>query len=158
MTKQIISAISLNRSITRIAVEIIEENNNFKNYLVFIGIDQAGSEIAKRLTSTINDLEDVSIPVMNIEDLITKEIDVTEKIVVLVSKVICKGWLVEESINKILSVGKPRSIQLAVLIDRGHRQLPIGANYVGKNVPTSKSEFVEVHLNELDGEDAVYLK
>ena len=83
---------------------------------------------------------------------------IKDKIIVLVTKVISKGWLVESSINQVLAIGRPQAIQLAVLIDRGHRELPIGANYIGKNVPTSKSEFVEVHLSELDHEDSVYLR
>ncbi|BDR56473.1 bifunctional pyr operon transcriptional regulator/uracil phosphoribosyltransferase [Xylocopilactobacillus apis] len=158
MVKKIINSITLKRSITRIAVEIIEENNNYKNNLIFVGIEEAGNEIAKRLAGAINDLEDVTIPVLTLDEIIKQNVDVKEKIVILITKVVSKGWLVEQAINKILSLGKPKAIQLAVLIDRGHRELPIGANYIGKNVPTSKSEFVEVHLNELDGEDAVYLK
>ncbi|BDR58604.1 bifunctional pyr operon transcriptional regulator/uracil phosphoribosyltransferase [Xylocopilactobacillus apicola] len=158
MVKKIINAIGLNRSITRIAVEIIEENNSYKNNLIFVGTENAGNEIAKRLANAIEDLEDISIPVITLEQLTKEKGEVSDKIVVLVTKVISKGWLIEEAINKILSLGKPRSIQLAVLIDRGHRELPIGANYIGKNVPTAKSEFVEVRLNEIDGEDAVYLQ
>ena len=158
MVKEIINAIGLNRAITRIAVEIIEKNNSYKNRLIFVGIEDAGDIIAKRLANTIEELEDINIPVFNLSKIVREGDIVSEKIIVLVSKVICNGWLIEENINKILSLSKPQAIQLAVLVDRGHRELPIGANYVGKNVPTSKSEFVEVHLNELNGEDAVYLK
>lgn len=156
--KKIINAISLKRSITRIAVEIVEENNNYKNHLIFIGIEEAGNVIAHRLAQAINDLEDVTIPVLNLNDILKQKPNLKDKIIVLVTKVVSKGWLVETAINQVLALGRPHAIQLAVLIDRGHRELPIGANYTGKNVPTSKSEFVEVHLNELDHEDSVYLR
>lgn len=156
--KKIINAISLKRSITRIAVEIVEENNNYKDHLIFIGIEEAGNIIANRLAQAINDLEDVIIPVLTLTDVSKKSPEIKDKIIVLVTKVISKGWLVESSINQVLAIDRPQAIQLAVLIDRGHRELPIGANYIGKNVPTSKSEFVEVHLSELDHEDSVYLR
>ena len=174
MTKQkavIMDAKQVERAMIRIAHEIVEQNMGTKDLLI-IGIKRRGDTLGKRIARIISGIEKTDIPygaiditfyrddlqtiahqpVVNQTDL---NLDVTGKTVILVDDVLYTGRTVRAAIDEILDFGRPKSIELAVLIDRGHRELPIKANYVGKNVPTSHKERVKVLLTEHDGRDAV---
>lgn len=137
-----------------------------------MGIKRRGIPLANRLSKIIEEIEDFKIPVDNVDitlyrddlTMITKApvikstdmgIDVTNKKVIIVDDVIYTGRTVRAAIEAIIDNGRPQMIQLAVLVDRGHREIPIRADYVGKNIPTSKDEIISVELSEVDGQDTV---
>ncbi len=157
----------IQRATTRIANEIIERNKGVKD-LVFVGIKTRGGPFASRLAKKIFELEGVSVPVYSLDitlyrdDLIPHgekaigeefKADIDKKIVILVDDVIYTGRSVRAALEALIKNGRPSKVQLAVLVDRGHRELPIRADYVGKNVPTSKLESVQVNLFETDNLD-----
>lgn len=161
------------RSLVRIAHEITEKNDGTADICI-VGIKRRGVPLAKRIAKNIEKIESISIPVGELDikfyrdDLSpefilpeTKEVklgfDVTGKKVILVDDVLFTGRTARAAIEAIFSSGRPASIQLAILIDRGHRELPIRPDFVGKNVPTSLDEVVKVSLPELDGETSVKL-
>ncbi|MCC3864556.1 bifunctional pyr operon transcriptional regulator/uracil phosphoribosyltransferase PyrR [Terrisporobacter petrolearius] len=165
---------AIGRAITRISHEIIERNKGIEN-VVLIGIKTRGVPVASRIADKIENIEGqrVEIGEMDItlyrDDLSKKQIDpvvnstkidfdITDKTVVLVDDVLYTGRTVRSALNALMDVGRPKAIQLAVLVDRGHRELPIRADYVGKNVPTSKIEIISVKLNECDAEDSVSIE
>jgi len=162
---------AIKRTLTRISHEIIEKNKGVDN-LVLVGIKSRGVPLADRIASLIELFEGKKVQVGSVDitlyrdDLTTlgeqptvnsKEIgiDVIGKKIILVDDVLYTGRTVRAAIDAIIDVGRPEMIQLAVLVDRGHRELPIRADYVGKNIPTSKKEIIPVHLEETDGEDLV---
>lgn len=164
---------AMNRALMRISHEITEKNKGVEN-VVLVGIRRRGVPISEIIRSNIVKIEDVSIPCGCVDvnfyrDDLSHEsempvikkadigIDVNDKDVVLVDDVLYTGRTARAAIEAVFSAGRPRSIQFAVLVDRGHRELPIRADYVGKNVPTSRSELIEVRLPEYDGETGVYL-
>lgn len=164
---------AINRAITRIAHEIIEKNVGTEN-LCIVGIKTRGVPIAKRLADAIFKIEGKKIAVGTLDisfyrdDLthvsgnspIVKDepnFPITDKNIILVDDVIYTGRTVRAALDAILSKGRASKIQLAVLVDRGHRELPIRADYVGKNVPTSRSEIIKVNIGEIDGIDSVEL-
>ena len=164
---------AMDRAITRLSHEILEKNNGAEN-VVLIGIRRRGYPLALRIAGKIKAIEGVSVPVgaMDItfyrDDLSKKNdqpvvseteipFDVNGKTVVLVDDVIYTGRTARAAIEAVFSCGRPRSIQLAVLVDRGHRELPIRPDYVGKNVPSARTEFIEVRLPDFDGETGVWL-
>ncbi len=159
------------RIITRISHEIIEKNKGI-NDLVLIGVQRRGVPLAKRIALKIKEVEskDVPVGVLDItfyrDDLSMlsehpivngTQIDfqITDKKVILVDDVLYTGRTIRAAIDAIMDIGRPKGIQLAILVDRGHRELPIRADYVGKNVPTSKEEIVHVRLSEIDQIDIV---
>lgn len=159
------------RAITRISHEIIEKNKGIEN-LVLLGVKTRGIPLARRIREKIEDIEGTSIPVGEIDisryrdDISERRVegamyadntsfDIDKKIVILIDDVLYTGRTVRAALDYIIDNGRPKAIQLAVLVDRGHRELPIRADYVGKNVPTSKNEFISVKLSEIDGEDSV---
>jgi pyrimidine operon attenuation protein/uracil phosphoribosyltransferase len=159
------------RALVRIAHEILERNKGVDN-LTFIGIRTRGVFLAKRLSQEIFKIEQVEIPVgvlditlyrddlsqVSRQPLIIKTeipFDVSHKKIILVDDVLYTGRTIRAAMDAIVDLGRPQVIQLAVLIDRGHRELPIRADYIGKNIPTSKKEIVKVKLTEVDGEDHV---
>jgi len=160
----------IKRVLTRIAHEIVEKNKGAKN-LALVGIRTRGVHLARRLAERIKQVEGEEIPIGALDitlyrddvathpkiELQSTEIpfDVTDKIIILVDDVLFTGRSVRAALDAITDFGRPLSIQLAVLIDRGHRELPIRADYVGKNLPTSHKEEVKVSLKEVDGLDAV---
>lgn len=165
---------AIGRAITRISHEIIERNKGIEN-VVLIGIKTRGVPVANRIANKIQAIEGQRIQTgeMDItlyrDDLSKKQIDpvvnstkidfdITDKTVVLVDDVLYTGRTVRSALNALMDVGRPKAIQLAVLVDRGHRELPIRADYVGKNVPTSKNEIISVKLNECDAEDSVSIE
>ncbi|MHB1419413.1 MAG: bifunctional pyr operon transcriptional regulator/uracil phosphoribosyltransferase PyrR [Bacillota bacterium] len=168
---QIMDAEKMRRALTRIAHEIIEKNKGIDK-LVLIGIRRRGVPLAERLAARIREIEGAEIPIGTIDitlyrdDLTTlahqpvlhkTEVPfrVAGKRVVLVDDVLYTGRTVRAALDAIIDLGRPEVIQLAVLIDRGHRELPVRADYVGKNVPTSRKEVISVSLVEVDGEDSV---
>jgi pyrimidine operon attenuation protein/uracil phosphoribosyltransferase len=168
----LLSGTEIDRAIKRISHEIIEHNQGVNN-LVLMGIPTRGAFLAERICTFINEIEaPVSKGVLDItlhrDDLRLRPPKpilpttlpaggIEGKDVVLVDDVLFSGRTIRAALDAIGELGRPRTVQLAVLIDRGHRQLPIRADYVGKNVPTSISESVKVHLAELDEEDLVEL-
>jgi pyrimidine operon attenuation protein/uracil phosphoribosyltransferase len=171
---EIVDAAGLRRIVTRIAHEIVERNKGVED-LVLIGIRRRGVPIASRLAQRIGEFEG-TVPVQGSLDITlyrddlstvshqpvvgTTEIpvDITGKVVVLVDDVLYTGRTIRAAMDALIDLGRPRAIQLAVVIDRGHRELPIRADFVGKNVPTSRKEVIGVKLAEIDGVDAVVIK
>jgi pyrimidine operon attenuation protein/uracil phosphoribosyltransferase len=171
---EIVDADGLRRIITRIAHEIVERNKGVSD-LVLIGIRRRGVPIASRLALRIGEFEgqppiqgslDITLyrddlstvshqPVVGSTDI---PVDINGKVVVLVDDVLYTGRTVRAAMDALIDFGRPRAIQLAVVIDRGHRELPIRADFVGKNVPTSRKEVIGVKLNEIDGVDSVVIK
>lgn len=167
-TKEIIDDMTMKRAITRITYEIIERNKELDN-LVLAGIKTRGVYIAKRIQERIEQLEGIKVPVGELdtkpfrddmkvtEDTTTVETDVNAKTVILVDDVLYTGRTIRAAIDNVVSLGRPARVSLAVLVDRGHRELPIRPDYVGKNIPTSQSEEIIVHMTEIDGKDEVLL-
>ncbi len=166
-------ASAISRTIKRISHEIIEKNDDLST-LCLIGIKTRGVPIACRIADCIMSIEGKSVPTATIDitfyrDDLTHisgepnvncaaiDFDVTGKNVILVDDVIYTGRTVRAALDAVMSCGRAAKVQLAVLVDRGHRELPIRADYVGKNIPTSKSEIVRVQLAETDGVDKVDL-
>lgn len=162
---------AIERALVRIAHEIVEKNKGVED-LVLIGIKRRGVPLAERIRENILKFEGVELPVASVditlyrddleEDYDTPliknaliEVPIKDKKVVLVDDVLYTGRTVRAALDAVTKNGRPNSIQLAVLIDRGHRELPIRADYVGKNVPTSRNELVKVMLEEIDGRNAV---
>ena len=167
----IMDADAMRRAIVRIAHEIIERNKGVDN-VVLVGIRTRGVPIAERLAAAIKEIEKVELPVGMLDiplyrdDLSTLaynpvchgteiDFDVDGKTVILVDDVLYTGRTIRCALDAIIDMGRPKAIQLAVLIDRGHRELPIRADFAGKNVPTSHKEAIEVYLAEQDGVDEV---
>ncbi|MEW9123066.1 MAG: bifunctional pyr operon transcriptional regulator/uracil phosphoribosyltransferase PyrR [Thermotaleaceae bacterium] len=163
---QIMDEKAIQRAITRIAHEIIEKNKGIEN-VILVGIKTRGVPLANRLAEKIEIIEKskVNVGMLDItlyRDDLSKldenpilndtkiDFDLSEKTVVLVDDVLYTGRTVRAAMDAIMDIGRPKSIQLAVLIDRGHRELPIRADFVGKNVPTSKEEIISVHFKEID--------
>ena len=155
------------RAIRRISHEILERNKGLSNALI-VGIERRGVILAKRLQAEIERIEGIhieceSLNVAMYRDDRQKEgepctIDTTEKTIILVDDVLYTGRTIRAALNALMTSGRPKSIQLAVLVDRGHRELPIRADYVGKNIPTSHLESVRVAVADLDGEEGVTIQ
>lgn len=165
---------NLERTLKRLSHEIIERNRGIKS-IAIVGIKTRGEFLAKRIVNIINSIEkgDVLFGTLDItlyrDDLKQKKLDeailkgteidfnVNDKNIILVDDVLFTGRTIRAAMDELMDLGRPRTIQLAVLIDRGHRELPIRADYVGKNVPTSENEEIKVLLKECDNEDAVLI-
>lgn len=164
----VMDADAIRRSLTRIAHEIVERNRGARD-LVLVGIMTGGVQLAERIGARISGLEETEVPVGAVDpsrhrddlhlqapaakDGVTRLPEIDGKTVVLVDDVIWHGRTVRAAMDALLEHGRPRAIQLAVLIDRGHRELPIRPDYVGKNVPTSQNERIQVLLSERAGVD-----
>jgi pyrimidine operon attenuation protein/uracil phosphoribosyltransferase len=170
---QIMDETAVNRALSRIAHEIIEKNKGISD-VVLIGIQRRGVPLARRLAEKIREFEgqDVLVGILDItlyrDDLSTLSeqpvvnstdipFSITGKVVVMVDDVLYTGRTARAAMDALIDIGRPTAIQFAVLIDRGHRELPIRADYVGKNVPTSRSEIVHVHVTEFDGDNRVII-
>jgi pyrimidine operon attenuation protein/uracil phosphoribosyltransferase len=167
---QIMDADDIRRAITRIGHEIVEKNHGAEK-LALVGILTRGAPLADRLAKLLLQIEGVAVPVGRLDIGLYRDdyanhptgrpapvptdipFDVTGKTIVLVDEVLFTGRTVRAALSALLDLGRPASIQLAVLLDRGHRELPIRPDFVGKNVPTSRQEYVRVCLREVDGED-----
>ena len=166
--KQLMDGDALRRALTRIAHEILERNKGVED-LVLVGIRTRGVPLAKRLAAAIAQIEGAEVPVGGLDitlyrdDLSTLaynpivhgtdiDFDINGKKVILVDDVLYTGRTIRAALDAMIDMGRPKAVQLAVLIDRGHRELPIRADYAGKNVPTSRKEDVQVSLTEMYGE------
>ncbi|MDD6032642.1 MAG: bifunctional pyr operon transcriptional regulator/uracil phosphoribosyltransferase PyrR [Oscillospiraceae bacterium] len=160
---------AMSRAINRISYEIVERNKGVED-LCIIGILSRGMELAQRIACKIRQVEGKSVPVGCLDitpyrddgrqgaaDHSCIPFDIGDKRVVLVDDVIYTGRSVRAAIDALMAIGRPRCIQLAVLVDRGHRELPIRADFIGKNLPTSREENVRVFVRERDGEDKVVI-
>ena len=162
---------AIKRTLTRVAHEIIEKNKGVEN-VILVGIKRRGTPIAERIAFLIEQFEGIKIPVSSVDITLYRDdltflseqpilnntdlgIDVRGKKVILVDDVLYTGRTARAAINAIIDKGRPQMIQLAVLVDRGHRELPIRADYVGKNIPTSGKEMISVELLEVDEKDSV---
>lgn len=169
----IMDAAAINRSLTRIAHEILERNGSASN-IVMVGVHSRGIPLAKRIAAKISDIEGATVPVGEVDitfyrddvkhsdqpilNATTVDFDITGKDVVLVDDVIFTGRTVRAALEAVFHLGRPHTVQLAVLVDRGLRELPFRPDYVGKNVPTRHSELISVCVFEVDGEDVVTIK
>jgi pyrimidine operon attenuation protein/uracil phosphoribosyltransferase len=168
----VLEAPDIRRALTRIAHEIVERNKGAGD-LILLGIPTRGVPLARRLAERIGEVEGVTPPVGSLDvtmyrdDLSLRPTrglgrtdipgDLDDKVVVLVDDVLMSGRTIRSALDAVKDIGRPRAVQLAVLVDRGHRELPIRADFVGKNLPTSLSESVAVRVEELDGLDVVML-
>ncbi|BAZ67127.1 uracil phosphoribosyltransferase [Fischerella sp. NIES-4106] len=169
---EILSSEELRRTVTRLASQIIEKTRDLSQ-LVLLGIHTRGVPLAQLLARQIEVLEGISVPVGALDITFYRDdldqiglrtpakteisFDLTDKIVVLVDDVIFKGRTVRAALNAVNEYGRPEVIRLAVLVDRGHREVPIHPDFVGKQLPTAKEEIVKVYLQDIDGTDAVEL-
>lgn len=173
LKKEIMNAQDIDRVLSRMAHEIIEKNKGTDN-LVLLGIRTLGVPLAQRIANKIKETEEVNIEtgILDItlyrDDLSTLSnkpivhqteinFDITEKKVVMVDDVLYTGRTIRAALDALIDLGRPKQIQLAILIDRGHRELPIRADYIGKNIPTSQDEVIKVNLKEENEEDNVLL-
>lgn len=167
---QIMDAVGLRRSITRMAHEILERNKGLDN-VVMVGIERRGIHLAQRIADRLLEIEGMRPSVFGLDprpfrddvsaadDARTplKGVEVTDRVVVLVDDVLYTGRTVRAAMDAIMTTGRAKMIQLAVLVDRGHRELPIRPDYVGKNVPTARDESIAVELMDVDAEDSVWI-
>jgi pyrimidine operon attenuation protein/uracil phosphoribosyltransferase len=172
----VLDADRIGRTLTRIAHEILERNRGVEE-LAFVGIQRRGVPLAKRLATLVSGIGGTEVPVGALDitlyrdDLMRHSIgaqpvvgrtnikfSIDDKRILLVDDVLYTGRTIRAALDALLEFGRPKSIQLVVLVDRGHRELPIKADYVGKNLPTSPSQSVQVHLLEVDGQDQVEIQ
>ncbi len=163
----------MERAIARIGQEILERNKSAED-LVLIGIRSRGVPLAERIAAAIEEAESVKVPRGSLDITMYRDdihagsshpqvhktdipFPINEKDVILIDDVLFTGRTIRAALDSLIDFGRPRTIQLAVLIDRGHRELPIRADYVGKILPTSRKEIVHVHLHETDGHDEVLI-
>ncbi|HEY6571995.1 MAG TPA: bifunctional pyr operon transcriptional regulator/uracil phosphoribosyltransferase PyrR [Candidatus Eisenbacteria bacterium] len=168
---EIVDAEALGRAITRISHEIIEKNGGARE-IVLVGIRRRGVPLAHRIAAKIAEFEGHPVPVGALDITLYRDdlqtishqpvvgqtdipTTIDDKVVVLVDDVLFTGRTVRAALDELIDFGRPRSIQLAVIVDRGHREIPIRADFVGKNVPTSRREVIKVKVQEIDGHDGV---
>jgi pyrimidine operon attenuation protein/uracil phosphoribosyltransferase len=169
----ILDGAGIDRALTRIAHEIVERNKGAKD-IGIIGIQRGGVHLAKRLAAKIRNIEGIEVPVGSLDITMYRDdlgqrksqpvpqatdisFDVQDKAIVLVDDVLYTGRTIRAAMNSIMDYGRPKLVQLAILVDRGHRELPIRADFVGKNLPTSSKEQVEVMLGEEGGDEKVVI-
>ncbi len=172
-SRTVMDAQEINRALTRVAHEIIEKNHGIAN-VALVGIRTGGVYLAKRLAKKLQEIEGTAVPVGELDITLYRDdlnarkehpvlrktdipFDITDLKVILVDDVLFTGRTIRAAMDGLIDLGRPGEIQLAVLVDRGHRQLPIKATYVGKNLPTAPEESVEVYLEEAGTPDRVVL-
>lgn len=172
MAKEIYDEMAVKRALTRMTYEIIERNKGIDN-LVIIGIKTRGAYLAQRIAKRLEQLEGASVPVGELDismyrddrkhtdDPVVKDsqlqFDITGKHVILVDDVLFTGRTIRAALDALMDQGRPDQINLAVLVDRGHRELPIRPDFIGKNIPTAMDEQVAVYVKEIDGKDGIDL-
>lgn len=171
--KEVVDQVTMKRALTRITYEIIERNQTIQD-VVLIGIKTRGIYIASRVADRLKQLEGIEVPVGELDitlyrddkketpaeaELHSSDIPVSleGKEVILIDDVLYTGRTIRAAMDAVMDYGRPRKISLAVLVDRGHRELPIRADYVGKNIPTAKAEEILVEMQELDGKDRIMI-
>jgi len=170
---KIIDEEGLSRVITRMSHEILEKNKGSQS-IVLMGMKTRGEFLARRIFEKIKEIEKIELPLGILDVTLYRDdfrtrlkqpevsvsnitFDINDKDVVIIDDVLYTGRTVRSALNALMDFGRPRTIQLCVLVDRGHRELPIRADYIGKNIPTSNKEEIKVKMKEIDGEDAIYL-
>ena len=170
----VLPAPDISRALTRISHEILERNAG-SSTITLLGIPTRGAHLAKRIAEIISKIEGVPVQVGTLDITLHRDdlrlrppralmptmipsLGVEDRNVVLVDDVLYSGRTIRAALDALGEIGRPKSVQLAILVDRGHRELPIRADYVGKNIPTSASQSVIVHLTELDGSDQVLIE
>jgi pyrimidine operon attenuation protein/uracil phosphoribosyltransferase len=173
MKTQVLDADGLRRTVNRLSHEVVEKNKGVQD-VVLVGIRTRGEFLAHRIAKKISEIENMNVQVgvlditlyrddlhgrLDQPELKSTEIlyDIRGKIIVLIDDVLFTGRTIRSALNALMDLGRPSEIQLLVLVDRGHRELPIRADFVGKNVPTSREQEIQVAMMEADQEDAVYL-
>lgn len=168
------SAVDISRALTRISHEILEHNSGSES-IVLLGIPTRGAHLAQRIGVNITAIEGREIPVGTLDITLHRDdlrlrppralmatmipVDgIQGRDVILIDDVLFSGRTIRAALDALGEIGRPRSVQLAVLVDRGHRELPIRADYVGKNLPTSRQQSVKVHVTEIDGVDEVLIE
>jgi pyrimidine operon attenuation protein / uracil phosphoribosyltransferase len=171
-TKQLLGADDIRRAVARLAHEIVERNEGVQS-LVLVGLRTRGIPLARRLQQRILEFEGAEVPLGVLDITLYRDdvhqrapralnptsipVDISDKTVILVDDVLYTGRTIRAALDALIDLGRPKAIQLVCLVDRGHRELPIRPDYVGKNVPTSRHEKVAVRLEEVDGVDEVVL-
>ena len=172
----VMDADRMSRSLTRIAHEIVERNRGIDD-LALVGIRERGVPLARRIAVELNRISNTDVPTGALDitlyrdDLMRQAVgpqplvrstdspfDIDNRVILLVDDVLYTGRTIRAALDALIDFGRPRAIQLVVLIDRGHRELPVKADYVGKNVPTSRRESIQVRLQEVDGHDEVVIQ
>ena len=170
---KVVDTESLDRILTRISHEILEKNKGSKD-IILMGMRTRGEFLARRIQNKLKIFDGADLPLGVLDVTLYRDdfrmrikqpevsvsditFDINEKHIILVDDVLYTGRTVRSAMNAIMDLGRPASIQLCILVDRGHRELPIRADYAGKNIPTSMNEEIKVRLKEVDGEDAIYL-
>ncbi|MGK4144219.1 bifunctional pyr operon transcriptional regulator/uracil phosphoribosyltransferase PyrR [Weissella paramesenteroides] len=170
MAKEIVDAMAMQRALTRITYEIIEKNKGVAN-LVIVGIKTRGVFIGQRIAERLQQLEGATIPVIPLDithyrdddtdgtgEKSSFNVDIDNKRIILVDDVLFTGRTIRAALDAIMDNGRPAAVNLAVLVDRGHRELPIRADFVGKNIPTATSEKIRVNMKEFDGIDGIEIR
>ena len=170
MAKEIVDAMAMQRALTRITYEIIEKNKGVTN-LAIVGIKTRGVFIGQRIADRLQQLEGASIPVIPLDithyrdddaeragEKSSFNVDIDNKRIILVDDVLFTGRTIRAALDAIMDNGRPTAVNLAVLVDRGHRELPIRADFVGKNIPTATSEKIRVNMKEFDGQDGIEIR
>lgn len=173
--KILLTSTEMERALARVAHEIVERNKGAED-VVLVGMRTRGVPLAKRIADIIEGFEEIPIPVGALDITLHRDdispsniqsanpsltdipVNITNRRVILVDDVLYTGRSIRAAMDALMDLGRPRTIQLAVLIDRGHRELPIRADYVGKNIPSSKDEEIQVQLQEVDGVDKVVIE
>ncbi|MHC5227607.1 bifunctional pyr operon transcriptional regulator/uracil phosphoribosyltransferase PyrR [Enterococcus sp. LJL99] len=178
-TKEVVDAVTMKRALTRITYEIIERNKGIED-IVLVGIKTRGIYIAQRIADRLKQLEHLEVPVGELDITLYRDdvktssmkerslaepelhsssipVSLEGKEVILIDDVLFTGRTVRAALDAVMDLGRPRKISLAVLVDRGHRELPIRADYVGKNVPTAMNEEIIVEMEEKDGQDRILI-
>lgn len=170
---KVIDHTGFRRTVDRLAHEVVEKNKGAED-IVVVGIRTRGDYLAHRLAKKIEAIEGKDVKVGRLDITLYRDdlrgrldqpqlksteilFDIAGKVLVLVDDVLFTGRTIRSALNALMDLGRPATIQLLVLVDRGHRELPIKADYVGKNIPTSHKQEIKVNMSEIDGEDAVYL-
>jgi pyrimidine operon attenuation protein/uracil phosphoribosyltransferase len=170
----VLPAPDISRALTRISHEILERNAG-SSAITLLGIPTRGAHLAKRIAEIISKIENVPVQVGTLDITLHRDdlrmrppralmpttipsLGVEDRNIILVDDVLFSGRTIRAALDALGEIGRPKSVQLAILVDRGHRELPIRADYVGKNIPTSASQSVIVHLTELDGADEVLIE
>jgi pyrimidine operon attenuation protein / uracil phosphoribosyltransferase len=173
MKTKVLDADSLRRTVNRLSHEVVEKNKGVQD-VVLVGIRTRGEFLAHRVAQKISEIENMNVQVGVLDITLYRDdlrgrldqpvlksteilFDIRGKVIVLIDDVLFTGRTIRSALNALMDLGRPSEIQLLVLIDRGHRELPIKADFVGKNVPTSREQKVQVSLTEADEEDGVYL-
>ncbi len=170
---QVLDDVALDRALTRIAHEILEKNGGAKD-LAFVGLRTRGVTLAQRLAAKIAAIDGTTLPVGALDITLYRDdlalrgtpvirstdipFPIKDKTVILVDDVLFTGRTIRAALDALIDLGRPKMIQLAIVVDRGHRELPIRPDYIGKNLPTSRREAVAVRLREHDGEDRVVIE